>query len=261
MAYGIRVGMNGRGAAAPFVESTRFGDRVLEELRVLIVAGVPVGVLVVGIGSRLAMLVLRLTSPDHVNGIRSDDDFVIGRFTLSGTYNLLMLGAALGIVAAGFYRLVSRWLIGPTWFRRVTTALAAGAVGGSILVHADGVDFRVLKPTWLAIALFVAVPAVFGWLIGPVVDHVRRPESWTRIGRRRWALPFAALVPFPFAAIPALLAMGVIALLVAIGEAESITRLRASTSYALVVRGIWLGIAVLGLLALLEDVVEIRRVV
>ena len=52
------------------------------------------------------MLLLRLTSPDRVNGIRSDDDFVIGRFTLSGTYNLLMLGAAVGIVGAGVYRLV-----------------------------------------------------------------------------------------------------------------------------------------------------------
>jgi len=65
-------------------------------------------VLVVGIGSRVAMLVSRLTSPDHVNGIRSDDDFVIGKFTLSGSYNLLMLGAAVGVVAAGLYRMVSR---------------------------------------------------------------------------------------------------------------------------------------------------------
>lgn len=64
--------------------------------------------LVVGIGSRVAMLVSRLTSPDHVNGIRSDDDFVIGKFTLSGSYNLLMLGAAVGVVAAGLYRMVSR---------------------------------------------------------------------------------------------------------------------------------------------------------
>ena len=81
------------------VPSSGFGDRLFEELRVLVVAGVPVGVLVIGVGSRLAMFLLRLTSPDRVNGIRSDDDFLIGRFTLGGTYNLLMLGAAVGIVA------------------------------------------------------------------------------------------------------------------------------------------------------------------
>jgi len=114
-------------------------------------------------------------------------------------------------------------LIGPTWFRRLTTALATGVVDGSILVHADGVDYRVLKPTWLAIALFVALPAAFGWLIGPVADRVRRPDSWTRVGRRQWALPFAALVLFPFAAIPVLLAIGVISLLVALSESDSVS--------------------------------------
>ena len=261
MTYGADVGMNGRGAAPHESESIRPGDRVLEDLRVLVVAGVPVGVLVIGVCSRLAMLLLRLTSPDHVNGVRSDDDFVIGRFTLSGSYNLLMLGAAVGIVGAGLYRLVSRWLLGPTWFRHVTTALASGAVGGSILVHADGVDYRLLKPTWLAIALFVFLPALFGGLIGVVVDRVARPDSWTRVGRRRWALPFAALLPFPLAVIPLLLAIGVVAPLVAIGEADSINRLRASNGYAFVVRGVWLGIAVLGLFILIEDVIEIRRVV
>ena len=48
-------------------------------------------------------------------------------------------------------------------------------MGGSILVHADGIDYRLLKPTWFAIALFVALPALFGGLIGPVVDRVRQP--------------------------------------------------------------------------------------
>lgn len=35
-----------------------------ERLRVLVVAGILVGVVVVGVGSRLAMLLLRLTSPE-----------------------------------------------------------------------------------------------------------------------------------------------------------------------------------------------------
>ncbi len=113
--------------------------------------------------------------PDHfarvVVGLRSDDDFEIGRFTVSGTYNLLALGAAVGFVGAGAYRLVGPRLIGPMWFRRVTTGLAAGAVVGSLLVHADGIDFRLLKPTWFAITLFVALPALFATFIGPVVDR------------------------------------------------------------------------------------------
>ena len=56
-----------------------------EQLRVLIVGGIPYGVLVAGVGSRLAMLLLRLTSPDAVSGvtsgIESDDGFTIGQMT------------------------------------------------------------------------------------------------------------------------------------------------------------------------------------
>jgi hypothetical protein len=238
-----------------------FGDRLFEELRVLVVAGVPFGVLVAGVGSRLAMFVLRLTSSDRVIGIRSDDDFVIGRFTLGGTYNLLLLGAAFGFVGAGVYRLVAPRLIGPMWFRRVTTAVASGAVVGSMLVSADGIDYRLLKPTWFAIALFVTLPALFGWLIGPVVDRVAHPDSWTRLGKRRWALPIVVLVPFPLALLPLTMVFVVMTVLMAIGEIARLDRLRVWKPYGIVVRGIWLGVAVLGLFVLIEDIVEIGRVV
>ena len=145
---------------------------VSERLWVLIVAGIPTGVLVAGVGSRLAMLVLRLTSPDEVVGVTSDDGFEIGRFTLGGTFNLLMLGATVGVIGAAAYRAVAPWLLGPTWFRRCTVAAGTGAVVGSMLIHAGGIDFRVLTPTWLAVGLFVALPALFGAVIGVVVDRV-----------------------------------------------------------------------------------------
>lgn len=238
-----------------------FRSRLFEELRILIVAGIVAGVLLVGVGSRLAMLVLRLTSPDRVIGIRSDDDFEIGRFTVGGTYNLLMLGAVVGIIGAGVYRLVAPWLIGPMWFRRFTTAAASAVVGGSMLVHADGIDFRLLKPTWLAIGLFVALPAVFGAAIGPVVDRVADPDSWTRQGRRIWVVPVALVVPFPLTVLPIVLAAVVIAVLMAIDDATPIARLRSTVGYQVVVRGAWLGIAVIGLFALIEDVRQIRDVV
>ena len=66
------------------------GRRFLEGMRVLIVGGVSAGVLLIGAGSRVAMLVLRITSPDHVVGVTSDDGFRIGQVTLGGTYNLLV---------------------------------------------------------------------------------------------------------------------------------------------------------------------------
>lgn len=236
-------------------------DAILEELRVLIVGGVAYGVVVAGVGSRLVMLLLRVTSPSSVIGIQSDDDFTIGEFTVGGTYNLLMLGATVGVVGVGVYQLVRRWLIGPMWWRRLTTGLAAGAVAGSMLVHADGIDFRLLQPTWLAIGSFVALPFVFGTFIGPVVDRVEHDDSWTRLGRRRWALPAVLLLAFPLTVIVIVFATLIVTVLLVIGELEMLRRLQATMPYGLVVRSLWLGVAMLGLFVLIEDVVAISRVV
>ena len=227
---------------------------LVEKMRVLIVAGIAVGVLVAGVGSRLAMFLLRITSPDRVIGLTSDDDFIIGEFTLGGTYNLLVLGAAVGIIGAGAYQLVAPWLIGPTWFRRLTTASASSAVVGSMLVHADGIDFTVLKPTWLAIGLFVALPGLFGFLIGSAVDAVSSPDSWTAQGRRRWLLPLIAVACFPPTLPFLVFAFLVGGFWVAVRGADLTRQLREVPLYALAIRSVWLFIATAGLVALAKDI-------
>lgn len=228
--------------------------RVVEIVRVIVVAGIPFGVLVVGVGGRLAMLLLRFTSPDRVIGMRSDDGFEIGRFTLAGTYNLCVLGAAVGIIGVGAYLLVAPRLLGPPWFRRLTVGLASAAVVGSMLVQADGVDFTQLQPTWLAVAVFVVLPGVFGAFIGPTVDAVARPDSWTARGRRRWVLPLAAIVCFP----PVLLVVGVawiaVAVLAIVGASTLVERLRSTRTFATLIRAAWLTVAITGLFALVDDI-------
>ena len=227
----------------------------LERLRVIVIAGLFTGVLIGGVGGRLAMLLLRLTSPDGVRGVTSDDGFPIGEVTLSGTYDLLLVGGFIGLLGAGIYLLVAPWLIGPVWLRRTTTASAAGAVVGSMLVHADGVDFTLLKPTWLAVALFVAVPGLFGLVVGVVADRVAQPTSWTATGRRRWAVPLVLVACFP----PVLVVVAFVAVVVGLftlmdGLGEW---LRQSVVRSMAVRGAWLLIAVLGLGALARDIAEL----
>lgn len=229
-------------------------ERLIEEMRVLIVAGIPVGVLVAGVGSRLAMLLLRITSPDRVIGITSDDGFTIGQITVGGTYNLLLLGATVGIIGAGAYQMVAPWLIGPTWFRRLTTGLASAAVVGSMLVHADGIDFTLLKPTWLAIGLFVALPGVFGILIGSTVDAVSKPDSGTVQGRRRWLLPLIAVGCFPLTVLILIFAFAVVGFWVVVREPTLTRRLRGIPSYRLAARSFWLLVAIAGLVALVRDI-------
>lgn len=224
----------------------------LDRLRVLTIAGLFAGVLVGGVGGRLAMLVLRLTSPDRVRGVTSDHGFSIGSVTLAGTYDLLLIGAFFGVIGAGVYLLVAPWLIGPQWFRRATTAAAAGVVVGSMLLEVDGVDLALLEPTWLAVSLFIALPAVFAVVVGGVADRVAAPTSWTAQGKRRWAVPLAMVACFPPVLVPlAFVTLFVVLFTLMDGLGD---RLRGSLPGALVVRGAWLAIAFLGLVALVGDV-------
>lgn len=227
----------------------------LGRLREIVAVGLITGFLVGGVGSRLAMLLLRLTSSDSVVGVQSDDGFEIGQVTLGGTYGLLVVGVAFGILGAAFYRLLAPWLIGPTWFRSLTTALGCGAVVGSMLVHTDGIDFRVLEPTWLAIALFIAVPAAFGAMVGPTTTWVQRPGTLFSTSRGRW-LP-AAVVVFP----PALFVVAVVSVALLLSALfrplELVATLRQNVVTSTVVRGAWLGVAVLGLGALVSDISEL----
>lgn len=236
-------------------------QRFVEGLRVLIVGGISAGVVLIGVGSRLAMLLLRVTSPDRVIGVKSDDDFVIGQFTLAGTYNLLLLGAGFGIIGAAVYLMVSPRLIGPTWFRRLTTGLAAAVVVGSMLVHDDGIDFTVLKPTWLAIAVFVLLPGLFGGLVGVVVDSVRRPDSWTAQGRRRWLLPLVLAACFPISLVIIGVTAAIFGIWVLVSDLPVVRRARSSAPYALVLRAGWLVVAIIGLVAIVNDTQAVAEVV
>ena len=243
--------------AAAEAESSEILQYLKTKMRVIIVAGISAGALLIGVGSRVAMLILRVTSPDSVHGVESDDGFTIGEVTLGGTYNLLVLGAAVGIIGAIAYMCVAPWLIGPTWFRRLTTGLASAAVVGSMLVHADGIDFTVLKPTWLAIGLFVALPGLFGTLIGAFVDAVQRPDSWTARGRRRWILPLVGVVCFPATLFFLVLARILLVVWVVVKNAGLVRLVRRIPAHTLVIRSLWLLIAIAGLVALVADITEL----
>lgn len=226
----------------------------LERVRLIVLAGVTLGVVVGGVGGRVAMGVLRLTSPDTVVGLTSDDGFEIGQVTLGGTYNLLVVGAALGVLGAALHGLVAPWLIGPGWFQHVTVALGSGAVVGSMLVHTDGVDFAALEPAWLAIATFIAIPALFGGLVGPVLERLARPGAWSGTGWRRPALPVLAVGCMPLTIFPVAVVGAVVLAWSPVRAWGLAPRPGASVVLRTVVRAAWLLVAVAGLASLLGDV-------
>lgn len=174
-------------------------ERVARTAAAAVTGGALLGLLTGGIGGRLAMMLLAVTNP-AATGVRSDDGFIMGTFTLSGTLNLLLLGALFGIVGAGIYLAVRPWLIGPRALRAATLAGGAGAAVGSLLVHTDGVDFRLLGPVWLAVGLFFAIPALYAAGLPYVVDRLE--AGWfAQRGRVAALFPLLAFVFLPLGAL------------------------------------------------------------
>jgi hypothetical protein len=72
----------------------------------------------------------------------------------------------------------------------LSVALGAALPVGALIVHPDGVDFTLLEPVELAIALFILIPALYGLLLTVLVERRISPPaaSWGRLEALRWLL-------------------------------------------------------------------------
>jgi hypothetical protein len=210
------------------------------------------GLLVGGVGGRLAMLLLRFTTDTSIKGIESDDGFLMGQFDASSTVSLLIVCTILGSVG-GLIVVFGRPFF-PRRYVFVGWPLAAGAIVGSIIIKSDGVDFTLLEPRLLAILMFIAIPALGALLITWLIE-VWEPWWWSN-----WKRTLVAAVP----GLPALVffPLGIMAAIVGLGWFVAL-RLRGVRELptwqpirvlALAVFGLLTG---LGLLSLGNDVREI----
>lgn len=126
----------------------------------VLLIGVACGVVVAGILSRLVMFLLAELNPEAA-GIRSDDGFIMGQITLSGSTQLALAGGQLGAIGAFLYTALRGLMIGPPWFRLLSISVGPGVVVGATLVHTTGIDFHLLEPLWLTIGAFVLLPVMF----------------------------------------------------------------------------------------------------
>lgn len=171
------------------------GTAAARRLAAITAAGVVLGVLVGGVGGRLAMMLLAATNPG-MGGLTSDDGFMIGRFTLLGSLNLLLVGGLLGALGALVYAALRGLLVGPAWFRVLSIGLGPAVVVGEQLVHTDGIDFRLLGDAWLGIGLFMLIPGAYAVLLMLLAERwlatdgfLARSPLWVAL------LPLVALVP------------------------------------------------------------------
>ena len=190
---------------------------------VVVGAGGLIGGLVGGIGGRLVMFVLRLTSPENLRGIETDDGAIIGDFTFDGTLFLAMFVAALGGLYGGLYGLL-RSFITPSW-RIALSAVLVGLVGGALLIHDDGIDFSLLRPRAFAVVSFIAIPALMGAGTAWLVERWSYRTPLTRTRKGALALGFVPTVLFlPLAAI-GLVASVAVAVLAQFGPLRAVRRL------------------------------------
>jgi hypothetical protein len=133
---------------------------VARQWATVLLIGVACGVVVTGVLGRLVMLLLAELNPVAA-GVRSDDGFIMGQITLSGSTQLALAGAQLGAIGAFLYMALRGLMIGPPWFRLLSISVGPGVVVGALLVHTTGIDFLLLRPLWLTIGSFVLLPVMF----------------------------------------------------------------------------------------------------
>jgi hypothetical protein len=165
-------------------------EAVFTSAGIVSLAGVLAGLVWGGLGGRIAMRILFLTSDDHVRSVTSDAGFEIGTLSFETIFLFVfaaILGGLIGF-GGGLVRMVTP---GPTWLVSIGVGVACGAFFGALLVTPEGVDFRVLEPLWLAVALFVALPGLWGSTTVVLAEYLAKPGVMfqalpRRFDERRW---------------------------------------------------------------------------
>lgn len=197
------------------VQTQQTPTRVLRWLLLGAAAGAWAGFFVGGGIGRLAMFVLRLTSDDSLHGRETDDGFTIGSFS-SSTLFLMFFCAFFGAIAGVVY-VIGRWSL-PARYRIAAAALVGALLGGAMILNADGIDFQLLEPQILAVAMFIVIPgatmAAIAWL-------VERWNGWWFLNVKRTVL---MMIPLIFPLVPigiGLAAVSLVAVPALTGAAQS----------------------------------------
>ena len=153
------------------------------------------GLLALGIGTRLSMRLVALSSGTIGMGVRPESGAVPGEITADGTMFLLLAGTGIGAVLAVIIGVgLVRWL--PREGRRRTAAVWALAswIPALGLIDPNNEDFALFGPTWFALLLFASCALGYGALLAVGVRRTTSREQgrarpvWIALG-----VPFLGL--------------------------------------------------------------------
>ena len=169
-------------------------------------AGLAVGVVVGGIGGRLAMRLIALLIPEST-GRFTENGARIGDITLGGTFAVLLFGGLFaGIFVGTIWVVVSPWLprsLGLRILAAIPLAISLGAFG---VVQGSNSDFLVLGYDPLVVVVLLG-------LVGLVGASMAVVDAWLdrRLPHPRSSIGTASGVYIAISAIGALFAVGVVA--------------------------------------------------
>ncbi len=141
------------------------------------------GVLMGGVGGRIAMRVSAIVNPSMTGRI-SENGNRIGSVTPDGTLALILFGGLFAGMAAGVAWVAVRpWLPQRQPVRRWTAAVAALGLAGFLVVQSNNFDFFILDPAWLHVVMFAGIAggagAVTEWIDGHIVPLFRDSAGFT----------------------------------------------------------------------------------
>lgn len=139
-------------------------------------SGALTGLLIGGIGTRIAMLVLRLSSDAGLHGAQTDDGFEIGRISTE-TFFLLTVCGGLG-AALGLAYVILRPAL-PARGRSLLVAAFVGLTMGADIVNPGSFDFSALDPKAFAVASFALVPGLTAFAMVKLTDRLLEVEPWS----------------------------------------------------------------------------------
>lgn len=223
-------------------------------LAAVVTAGFIAGLTIGGVGGRLAMFVLRLTSDPALRGLETDDGFTIGIFS-GATMLLVFLTAIAGAVGGVAYLAVRAWL--PERARPWLFGALTGVVGGALVIRPDGIDFTLLEPLSLAVVMFIALPASYGVAVSLLAERFLASHSAFN-GPWAWVAGLVLLLPLGLfgPAGVAVLAVIVVAFFLS-RSAPQIGSLWTSAPVAWIGRAGLLAVGALAAASLVRDVTKI----
>jgi len=176
-------------------------------------AGFVSGILVVGLGGRLVMRILAATSGDLAQHRVTDAGQAVGNISVSGSLSFMIFAGILIPIAAGvLFVPLRRFVPTRSWIAGIAYGvILLGFFGVDDPLAPDNVDFVILSPLWLAVALVSATSLLFGTTFAALVARLdatlpplSRPLSalsW----RHRAAYSSLIFMFIPFMALPAAL--------------------------------------------------------